>query len=458
MADQTIFVDTSKVANSHFQGVGTNISSPSIQYPWPAPALETVKKRLAAMEIPKARVWFQLNAHKTIASDLNSGDNWQSEPWKRIETWARLLGDCNTQIQYCPLGGGPYSVPPEKPTYSTAAWAREAGKQIQKLMETPANARVVSAEVVNEPKDDKGWQRGLSFLRDELDARGFGKIAVNGPGFYRNSVLQNEAWWNSRGNEWSHHLYFGLDEWNYETGGLTPQLKSARNWLQSKNPPQPLILGEFGDNRFKGALPDDPNSSADSQRNIRKHRYGLELADMTIQAMNAGVQHLDSWMLDESGRYDPKKPQSVKNWGLWEPHELDPKMSLRPWFYAHFLLSKYAWADSTVFEIDFQHPDLRITALKRNGSQNWTLLALNKGATNAAIRFQMSARGAGKFQRYVYSNPQTDAMNSQNYAFYAQDKDGFPVATEVLNEVAMADGLALELPRYSLSVLTGTIE
>ncbi|WNR42992.1 hypothetical protein [Paenibacillus roseipurpureus] len=460
LAAQNATIDKSAKAETYFQGIGTNISNATIIANWPTDKLAKVQARIDAMDLPLVRFWSPSDAHKSDVNNLNSADDWTKPQWTKVVSWANFLESVNTKILLTPGDKNTFTTPSAKPAYSTPEWSLELVKQLDRLTYTEGLSNIASVDVANEPSDATAWHSGITNLKNALSANthGLSTLPIDGPGYYNNTALMNDNYWDSKVSTWSHHLYFGLDTWNYETGGLEGQLRSVNNWLRGKTPIQSLYLTEFGDGRAKAAIPGDSNSNADSQLNIRKHKYGLEVADMSIQAMNGGVKYLSTWMLDESGRYDSSKTGSVKRWGLWEPYELDANMTLRPWFYVHYLLSKYVWANSTVYDVASSDPGVRITAVNKNGTNQWSILILNKTNTVKDINVTITGGGTGNFTRYKYHNNATDVQNNEDYSQYIQDSNGYPSPIATHTGVNMSTGLSIGYSPYSFTVLTGTIQ
>ena len=98
-------------------------------------------------------------------------------------------------------------------------------------------------------------------------------------------------------------------------------------------------------------------SIEDSQMFVYDYMYGTDMADALSQAVNSGYSGSVVWMLDDA-MHAKEAPDKLKVWGFWNilgdeyfGHEEE---TVRPWYYAWSLLTKYMPAGSKIFKTDVQ--------------------------------------------------------------------------------------------------------
>ena len=163
-----------------------------------------------------------------------------------------------------------------------------------------------------------------------------------------------------------------------------------------------IIMGEIGlkyvapeDNMLRelnelraGAAP--YASTADSQMSVFDFSYGLDMADVMIQTMQAGYSGTVAWMLDDS-MHGNEAPDKLKTWGFWNIFgeeffgaELE---KVRPWFYAWSMLCAAVPQGSEVLATESDSPgELKCTLARLDGKQSLILLNISGRDLDVALQ------------------------------------------------------------------------
>ncbi len=180
----------------------------------------------------------------------------------------------------------------------------------------------------------------------------------------------------------------------------------------------PMIMGEIG---FKFVEAEDslyqkenlrraaskPYASLeDSQMYVYDHEYGIDMADALFQTINAGYSGCVVWMLDDA-MHSKESPEKLKVWGFWnilgEEYFGESEETVRPWFYAWSLLTKYMPSGSKVLKMNSTgDKNIKAVALKyRNG---YTIALLNIANEDKEVQLQTeNIQTSRKFQKFTYA-------------------------------------------------------
>lgn len=481
-----LVVDRTQVANSYFQGVGTNVSTSTLNKDWTASDLATVRQRMKDMGLPYVRMWVSVDwitsadGDIVAAADLD-GSNWSGGNYAKAKEWATWFKNNGIKIHFVLGSRATFNNPAgltKDTVYDNDAWVSKVAQTLGDLRTTLGASAVPTAELVNEPKDAARYRSGMTKLNNlNVGAQ------LAGPAYYKGYTFTNTDWYTPNQQIWSHHTYDNLDDptdptgsqlqgFDYEKGGLAKMIARQNTWLRTApQVAQAIFITEFGDGRDRakpaGVWPDGmtdlQDAEASSHAQIRTHKMGLETADMAIQQMNGGAKALFSWQADESNRGN-----SVARWGLWEPAEgrsqdTQYRLTLRPWFYVHYLFSKYSWGNNaTVYKVpsifyDTANNDIvRATAVKKSGSSETTIFIVNK--TNGSHTFNLKVSNAPTdvtLTRFEY----TAAIDNRNYGVYnTQSGTGYPApVTATPAHYNLSAGTSITIPARTVLVLTGSI-
>lgn len=175
----------------------------------------------------------------------------------------------------------------------------------------------------------------------------------------------------------------------------------------------PMIMGEIG---FKFVEDEDsiyqkenlrraaskPYASVeDSQMYVYDHSYGIDMADALFQTINAGYSGCVVWMLDDA-MHSKESPEKLKVWGFWnilgEEYFGESEESVRPWFYAWSLLTKYMPSGSRVLKMG-NTGDKEIKAVALRYGNAYTIALLNIADEDKDVQLSTKTfRPAGNFK------------------------------------------------------------
>jgi hypothetical protein len=206
----------------------------------------------------------------------------------------------------------------------------------------------------------------------------------------------------------------------------------------------------------------NPGSTfVDSQPDIEQYQYGVWMADLVIQAIDAGLSGASAWDLDDAmhtgGGYGS---ENLKQWGFWNslggqdgypPSDLNP----RQWYYAWSLLSRAFPAGSQPLVVSAPAaPGLHVAAARLraagvHGPQAYglSLAVVNDSETTHTVDVSIPAVDAPlALSQYDYFPPGVTL-----------GADGLP--TPARTDVLRFGGqLQLKLPAEGLVVLTSADE
>jgi hypothetical protein len=258
--------------------------------------------------------------------------------------------------------------------------------------------------------------------------------------------------------------------WGLQHGIYGVQMLSRRQQIDNvDSPSKPYFEGEVGltartqspfgltDTNLATAI--DPSahtaysSFVDSQRHIADFRYGVWMADMMIQAIDAGLGGASAWDLDDAmhtgGQYGS---QNLKRWGFWNSlggqagypaSDLEP----RPWYYAWSLLARsFPHGSHPISMPATGIPGVRVAAaqITRGPRYDLSFAIVNDSDAPHSIIVTMPAAGR--------------RINLTRYDYFKQDRpadaNGFPVASAILHRVDLRRGLLVDLPARGLVVLS----
>ncbi len=190
----------------------------------------------------------------------------------------------------------------------------------------------------------------------------------------------------------------------------------------------------------------------DSQSHITEFDYGVWMADMMVQAIDAGLSGASAWDLDDAmhtgGGYGAA---NLKQWGFWnslagEDGYPATDIQLRPWYYSWSVLSRAFPAGSQTLVLpSLQTTGVRIAAARiPDGSgDDLSVAIVNDSASPQTVTVTIPAVTAAL----------TFAQYDDFSADAPVDADGFPVAAETLHSHP-SQGIRVTLPSSGLIVLT----
>jgi len=210
-----------------------------------------------------------------------------------------------------------------------------------------------------------------------------------------------------------------------------------------------IIFGELGfsrngeENQEKAA--NDPFACEDSQFDVFKFSYGVDMADALIQSMNAGYSGAAAWALDDAMHTcgDLGNKNELKRWGMW--NSLGTELcnnpadeNLRPWFYAWSLMCRYFPTGSQIVKTGSTGLEgVRLTAgLFGN---DLTVAIVNNSAQAQVLSLDVQVSKPVK--KFLYTDGER-----------AADEHGFPLAVQT--GINLSKSPVVEIPANSFVLLT----
>ncbi len=215
----------------------------------------------------------------------------------------------------------------------------------------------------------------------------------------------------------------------------------------------PLAITEpLGELLDPSAVSSQAGTFVDSQPLIAEFDYGVWMADMMVQAINAGMSGASAWDLDDAmhtgGGYGAA---NLKQWGFWnslagQDGYPASDMQLRPWYYAWSVLSRAFPAGSQPLVLPSpQAAGVRVAAdrIPEGSGDDLSVAIANDSASPRTITLTIPAvRGALTLAQYddVAAGAPVDA-------------NGFPIPAQILH-TEPSQGISVALPSNGLIVLT----
>jgi len=190
----------------------------------------------------------------------------------------------------------------------------------------------------------------------------------------------------------------------------------------------------------------------DSQPDIAEFDYGVWMADMMVQAINAGLSGASAWDLDDAmhtgGGYGAA---NLKQWGFWnslagQDGYPASDVQLRPWYYAWSVLSRAFPAGSQPLVLpSTQAAGLRVAAdrIPDGNGNDLSLAIVNDSATPQTVTLTIPSV-TGPMTLAQYDDFATDAP---------VDANGLPAPAQI-QQAEPSHGISVTLPSSGLVVLT----
>lgn len=157
-----------------------------------------------------------------------------------------------------------------------------------------------------------------------------------------------------------------------------------------------FILGEFGPAQF---LQHKYGVRWDTCRwfgTPREALAGLQLAEATLAAVNAGVRALGYWTFMD---YPDSERPSINQWGLFQ--WLKNGAAVRLPYYSYGLLTKFLRGPARVHAVTSSDPLLRAAAI-RTAAGAWSVAVVNRAAKPARVAVTLPEAPPIPFRKYEY--------------------------------------------------------
>lgn len=191
-----------------------------------------------------------------------------------------------------------------------------------------------------------------------------------------------------------------------------------------------MVLGEVG-MKYQAGTPEyaenirraqeDPMGKSDtsggSNMFVYDFSYGIDIADLYIQCMRAGISGGCSWMVCDAMNTSPG--QKMKRWGMW--NIFGTKMdnaedeNVRPWYYTLSLLSHYFPKGSEILKVDASRFNgVRAVAGTKDGKL--TIALVNNSEMGRKVKFSIEPAlglSPSSMTEYVFFEEDRPADNDQ---------------------------------------------
>ncbi|MFV0393611.1 MAG: Ig-like domain-containing protein, partial [Coprobacillaceae bacterium] len=396
--------------------------------------------------------------------------------------------------------------------WDSPVWASMIVDVLEHLIEEKGYTCIRYYNMINEP-NHKGntteiyeyWNRGIANLRGLMDASDNVKIRdiqIVGPDVYTNwrGWLDQTTAEENRDNIGVNEIHWYVPATDVYNGKVETELKSLQEYTYAKDPTakeKGFGLGEAG-----VAIGGAPNAG-DQQLRTRYYQYGVEMFDLGLQSMRAGLKFTSAWGFEDSmhihakdvvtdfsntygpnasteaGRnYVPNTPtgdvtidNKLKVWGFW--NELADEIvtqneeagkpglyniersdeELRPWYYTWSMMCRYFPEGSKVMYTTESHVDrLRATSAiipSSNNKNDISMAVVNSSSQERTVTLNI---------------PNVDEVTDLNQYFYydgeingetrALNEKGQLLPHGTIDDVNLSEGVTVTLPGNSCMILT----
>lgn len=218
-----------------------------------------------------------------------------------------------------------------------------------------------------------------------------------------------------------------------------------------------ILLGEAG---FKYENPEDSLMLAenlrradehpyaggiDSNMMVYDHFYGLDMALLAMDVMNAGYSGMAVWMLDDAAHSvgDTGRKDSIKVWGFWnilgeEAFGRPSEEEIRPWYWAWSLMCRYFPKGCDINAVELTGSgEVRACAAESDGRH--TVAVVNWSSEDVQISMQVP---------YTFLNASV-YVYEESGAYRDTEGGLVPSYTGICG-----DAVSVNVPAQSLTVIT----
>jgi len=326
--------------------------------------------------------------------------------------------------------------------------------------------------IVNEPNgywstidgNWKEWKSAISGLQKEFVRRNISSnISIIGP----DATPYNNKKSEYKGIEWAEqsavqlgNILGAYDIHDYPTKEFVRSGDFEKHYSKlikftDRTSKKPFFIGEIGFEKYTPEnikrYEDDPYASPDSQLSIYDYDYGVDMADVLAQSMNAGFDGVVAWGLDDAMHTngDMGDKHELKKWGMWNilGKELTGDVkeeNIRPWYYTWSLMTRFYTSGMNIVRssASVETEGFRVvTGIAKDG--NVTMTFVNNGKEDLTVELEgKPVIDAKKFKEYLYSE------NDRKV-----NKQGFPVTAQT-GIVLKGKSRNIKIPAKSVVLLT----
>ncbi len=467
--NDVLTIQTSQIINDSYIGNGAQWDAyPNAYLNWNSPLSEQdwqkLELRLDYMKPKLMRV--------IIDANHNYAGNGGYEPELNLEPLARILQYCtsnNITVMFGDWGGN--MVNPDTNAINETNLTN-AAKFVDYLVNTKGFNCIKYYNMINEPNGDwssnKGnydlWVNAVNYFYQQMESIGVStKVKLIAPDI---------AVWTTNEVPWIQNTArdigddkIGVYDIHTYPGQIHVVSKDYSNLLKSYIDKVPagkkMVMGELGfkyDSNLDASLhrgnieraeADPFASNTDSNMYVKDFFYGVDMADASMQIVNAGYSGIITWMLDDAmHNTDGGNGKDLKTWGFWNilGEELfggAAEEEIRPWFYTYALLSRYMQTGVKVLKVDI--PNKRgLNAIAITNGSEYTIAVVNSGFSTHTVDLKFDAGATlSNVKQFIYEDANRPV-----------DSNGFPVPTSTDLSLNLTAGHTLDIKGQSFTLFT----
>jgi len=307
----------------------------------------------------------------------------------------------------------------------------------------------------------KAHQDIIRMVRDAFDQHGLQSLVIRTPGISENklwkwgtdnhpaSSMSDIHWYFKRKEPWATTWDIGNGNMVESTDSITwaspiqydHQFQSYQYRLDyARSRGKDLAVGEFGPTTAAGdaKMPMGECYYETAYGATGTGKLGMVIAEQAMAILNVGAKTIQKWCfadLDYSGGklnyYHGTMKGANGNW------------QTRSDYYAYGLMTRYIRSNSSVFKTISLDSLIRITGVKNNQDNHWTIVVMNRNNKAATVSIQNKAEKRSlKYRRFIY---QMDSVPQNKFG----DLQGFDKEL-----IAKSGAISDMLPPQSLALYT----
>ncbi|UAB83164.1 hypothetical protein INR75_13270 [Zunongwangia sp. SCSIO 43204] len=311
-------------------------------------------------------------------------------------------------------------------------WISIIADHLQYLIKEKGYKCIQYYNLVNEPNgywssidgNWEEWKEAVKMLDSAIASRNLDQVKLLGP----DSTPYNNEKSKYKGNEWAKQAVLQLNDvlGGYDVHDYPSQEKVRSGEFQEiysdmiafadSISRKPFVLGEVGFEKYVepniSRYKNDPYASPDSQMRVYDFDYGVDMADVMAQALNAGFDGVIAWGLDDAMHTngDTGDKTQLKRWGMWNilGEELignKKDEEIRPWFYTWALMTRYFKGEMDIIGTSGKLPKMVRFVVGKSTDGDITFSVINNSEDDIELTIDIksfNANGKG-FNKYLYS-------------------------------------------------------
>jgi len=311
-----------------------------------------------------------------------------------VDTWG-MMEDCTSDIRWAKMSADVLDYLVHKKGYTCIKWFVNTN-------EPNWTGQVGSSKMAYNTYAK--WEQGVRNVRSELDkadlkdvdivggdTTGFGEVAQE----YMKGIATNLK---DVVHNYGAHFYIGnmdISVGNYKSN-LTKLFDGIRELdkdIDNKN----FYIWEAG-------LLDGKDVETDCNGYIQNYSYGYRMADYTLQSIQAGVDGVCFWDLDDAMHFMYSSDgMTPKEWGMFSTLASAPlkDQEYRPWYYSSALLSKCLRKGNKVYGTN-NETELVTISSTTSDNKNGYVMAVNHSTMPITGKFLLEEQVSQNEKTYVY--------------------------------------------------------